>query len=121
MMMKNPALKFALFVGLAGILGCALAATKPAEQSNAVSSGEDSGITSSPGEDSQNDGEIDYENAKPIPMPSIPDTSNPEGKPGMSSPGTPQGRPGVSPGNSGTGRQNPQILIPPKKPSRNND
>jgi hypothetical protein len=121
MMMKSTALKFALFMGLASILGCALAATKPAEQSSAISDGNGSGVTASPEEDSQPDGEMDYENAKPIPMPSIPAPSNPEGTPGTPSPGTPQGQPGISPGNSGSGQQTPRILIPPKKPSRSND
>lgn len=61
--------------------------------------------------------EIDYKNAQPIPMPSLPDTALLENLPAPSSPSEILGRPGSAPGNKGTGEESPEVVIPQKAPA----
>ena len=61
--------------------------------------------------------EIDYKNAQPIPMPSLPDAAPLENLPAPSSPSEIRGRSGSAPGNRGTGEENPEIVIPQKSPA----
>jgi hypothetical protein len=114
---KNLALKSTLSMGLGIILGCVLAVNSPPGQSSAAhdGDGDGSGITSSPGENSQVDDGIDYENAKPMPLPSVPVPPNLEAEPGAPPSTNPtQNTPGSSPGDIGNGKKNPQVLVPPK-------
>ncbi len=75
--------------------------------------GNDSVVTSPPSESSPANGGIDYEHAKPMPMPSLPDPT-----PGKTSPQPPSGagfdHPESMEGSMGTGEESPQILVPPK-------
>jgi hypothetical protein len=70
--------------------------------------------TSAPEENLQGSGEIDYENAKPMPLPSLPDPAPSETLPELPSLDGSPGPPAYSPGNPGTGEKTPQILVPPK-------
>jgi hypothetical protein len=97
-------------MGLVTLLGC----SSPPGQTNAIHDGDGSKTISSPGENPQVDGEIDYENAKPMPLPSVPVPPNLETPFGIPSTGPTQGIPGSSPGNTGNGKINPRVLVPPK-------
>ena len=107
---KNLALKCTLSMGLVTILGC----NSPPGQANAIHAGNESETISSPGENPQVDGGIDYENAKPMPLPSMPVPPNLETPPGIPSTGPTRGIPGSSPGNTGNGKITPRVLVPPK-------
>jgi len=107
---KNLALICTLFMGLVTIVGC----SSPPGQTNAVHDGGGSEITSSPGENPQVDGGIDYGNAKPMPLPSAPVPPNLETPPGIPSTGPTRDTPGSSPGNTGNDKINPKVLVPPK-------
>ncbi len=111
---KNQALKYTLSMSLGTILGCALAVNSPPGQSNAIHDGDGSKTTASPSENPKVDGGIDYENAKPMPLPSVPAPPNSEAPPGIPSNGQTLGTPGSSPGGTGSGKQNPRVLVPPK-------
>lgn len=112
---KNLALKSTLSMGLGTVLGCVLAVNSPPGQSGAINSGDKSEITSSPGENPQVDDGIDYENAKPMPLPSVPAPPNSKTPPGIPSTGPIQGTPGSSPGNTGSGEENPRVLVPHRR------
>src|SRR5262245_11191318 len=58
-------------------------------------------ITVGPGGDPQGSGTIDYGNAKPMPLPSIPDPPQQTTPPIPTTPGGIMGQPGASPGNPG--------------------
>ena len=119
MMRKNLAMKCTLSTGLGTLLlGCILAANSPTGQSNTIHDGDESEtISSSPGENPQVEGGIDYENAKPMSLPSVPTPPHLEGRPGIPSTGQTQDTPGSSPGGIGSGEQNPKVLVPPKPQS----
>ena len=111
---KNIALKCTLSMGLGTILACSLATNSPPGQTKTIHDGDGSEITSSPGENPQVDGGIDYGNAKPMPLPSVPVPPNLEAPPGIPSTGPTQDNPGSSPGGTGNGKINPRALVPPK-------
>jgi hypothetical protein len=71
-------------------------------------------ITVGPRGSPEGSGTIDYRNAKPMPLPSIPDPARPGTPPIPTTPGGSMGQPGVSPGSPGTGEQSPRVLVPPK-------
>jgi hypothetical protein len=107
---KNLALKSTLSVGLEIILACVLAFNSPPGQSDTVNNRVET--ISSPGENPQVEGEIDYGNAKPMPMPllSVPSPSNQKVLPEIPSTDPIQDSPGSSPGDTGRGEENPQVL-----------
>jgi len=117
---KNLALKSTLFMGIVTILGCVQAVNSPPGQTNATHDGDESETTSSPRENPQIDGEIDYENAKPMPLPSVPVPPNLEAPVGTPSADPTRTIPGSSTGNTGNGKINPRVLVPPK-PLQGND
>ncbi len=87
----------------------------PDAQTNVREHRGDPPVTSAPAEDPRGSGEIDYENAQPIPMPSLPDPPPSDNLPIPPTGGGSMGQPGHSPGGSqGTGEQNPRVLFPPK-------
>ena len=114
-------LKDIFSMGIGTILGCVLTVNAPAQQSNARHEGNSSESTSSPSENPQIDDKIDYENAKPMPLPSLPDGPNPNTPPGIPSIKAVPRHPGVSPGGTGKGEENPQVLVPPKSPLPDTD
>jgi hypothetical protein len=118
MMTKNLLLTYAAFVGIGIVLVCALWVRTLAAQPGAKDKGTDPKITSAPGKNPQGEGRIDYENAKPMPLPSIPGPAPLAPLPVPPSPGRIPGEPGSSPGNPGTGEENPQVLFPSKPPLR---
>lgn len=87
----------------------------PIAQTGAKDKGIDHPITSAPEEDTHGRGGIDYENAQPIPMPSLPDPPPSDALPIPPPGGGSLGQPGSSPGGSPeTGEQAPRVLFPPK-------
>ena len=111
---KNLTLKSTLFMGLVTILGCTQAVNSPPELINTIHDGDGSETISSPGENPQVDGGIDYENAKPMPLPSVPVPPNLEAPAGTPSADPTRAIPGSSTGNTGNGKINPRVLVPPK-------
>lgn len=107
-------LKSALCAGLGTLLGCALAADPPPAQSDPGADDDEPEIISTPDENRPAGGEIDYENAQPMPLPSIP--GPPDRKPGIPSADPMPGTAGSSPGDTGDGEEDPEVLIPPKSP-----
>jgi putative transposase len=63
------------------------------------------------------EGVIDYERARPLPLPSLP--GPPAGEPLPPSPPTEGGvgQPGSAPGSPGTGEGTPRVLLPPRPPA----
>lgn len=87
----------------------------PIAQTGARDSGIDHPVTSAPEEDTRGRGEIDYENAQPMPMPSLPDPPPSDALPIPPSAGESMGQPESFPGGSPeTGEQTPRVLFPPK-------
>jgi hypothetical protein len=82
--------------------------------------GSDSITTSSPSENSPANGGIDYEHAKPMPMPSLPDPAPGKTFPHPPSPGESSDHPESAEGSRGTGMETPQILVPPNPSSATN-
>lgn len=111
---KNLALKCTLFMGIVTILSCVQAVNSPPGQTNATHDGDGSKTTSTPCEDPQVDGEIDYENTKPMPLPSVPVPPNLEAPPEIPYTSPTRDIPGSSSGNTGNGKINPRVLVPPK-------
>jgi len=111
---RNLLLKCIALMGIGALLGCALRVSALAAQPDARDNGTDSTNTSAPGQNPQGKGGIDYEHAKPMPLPSIPGPAPSQIPPVPPSTGRVPGPPGMSPGNTGTGEQNPQVLVPPK-------
>lgn len=93
---------------LAGVLWVNLAGAQTDDRDD----GTDPPITSAPGEDPRGGGGIDYENAEPMPMPSLPDPSPLDSSPTPPAADGSMGHPGSSPGSTGTGEETPQVLIP---------
>jgi hypothetical protein len=112
----NLLLQDAAFLGIGILLACALWVHTLAAQPGARHDGTNPKITSVPGENPQGQGRIDYGNAKPMPLPSLPDPVPSATPPVLPSPGGIPGQRGSSPGNTGTGEENPQVLVPPKRP-----
>jgi hypothetical protein len=110
----NLLLKYAAFLSIGTLLACALWAHTRAAQPSARHDGTNPKITSVPGGNPQGRGRIDYENAKPLPLPSLPDPAPSPIPPALPSPGGIPGLRGNSPGSTGTGEENPQVLVPPK-------
>jgi hypothetical protein len=113
----NLPLKYAAFLGIGILLACALWVHTRAAQPGVRHDGTNPKITSGPGENPNGQGRIDYENAKPMPLPSLPDPDPSTTPPVLPSPGGIPGQRGSSPGSPGTGEENPQVLVPPKLPS----
>ncbi len=86
----------------------------PDAQTNARDHRGNPPVTSAPAEDHRGRGEIDYENAQPMPMPSLPDPPPSDNLPIPPTGGGSLGQPGSAPGSYGTGEQNPRVLFPPK-------
>jgi hypothetical protein len=96
------------------LLGCALWLHPLAAKSSARDDGTNSITTSPPSEKPQGDSSIDYKNAKPMPLPSVPGPIPSDTLPAHPSTGDRSRPPGSVPGSIGTGEQHPQILIPPQ-------
>jgi hypothetical protein len=96
------------------LLGCALWLHPLAAQSSARDADTSSITMSPPSEKPQGDGSIDYKNAKPMPLPSVPGLIPSETLPAPPSTGDRSKPPGSVPGNIGTGEQHPQVLMPPQ-------
>lgn len=111
---KNLALKCILSMGLVTILGCNQTVNSTPGQTNTIHEGDGSETTSSPIENPQDDSGIDYGNAKPMPLPSVPTPPHLKARPGIPSTGPTQDTPGSSPGGTGSGEKNPRVLVPPK-------
>lgn len=106
-MMTELVLKWFAFFGSGTLLGCLLWAGLVVAQTG-VNDGETTPpTTSAPEENLQGDGEIDYEHAKPMPLPSLPDPVPSETHPGLPSTDETPGPPGYSPGSIGTGQKVP--------------
>jgi hypothetical protein len=116
----NLLLKYAAFLGIGILLACAPWVQTRAAQPGARHDRTNPQITSVPGENSQGQGSIDYENAKPMPLPSLPDPAPSATPPVLPSPGEIPGQLGSAPGSLGTGEENPQVLVPPKPLSETN-
>jgi hypothetical protein len=67
---------------------------------------------SPPRENPQGNGGIDYKNAKPMPLPTVPGPPPSDTLPVLPSPGDRSRPPGSAPGSIGTGEQHPQVLMP---------
>ncbi|NOT56812.1 MAG: hypothetical protein HOP18_19615 [Deltaproteobacteria bacterium] len=86
----------------------------PDAQTNARDHRSDPPVTSAPAEDTDGEDTIDYENAQPMPMPSLPDPPPSDNLPIPPAGGGSLGQPGSAPGSYGTGEQNLKVLFPPK-------
>jgi Trypsin len=64
---------------------------------------------------SKGNGGIDYRNAKPMPLPSVPGPAPSETLPPRPFPGLMPGHRGSAPGSTGTGEENPWVLVPPER------
>lgn len=116
---SHSLLKYAAFLSGGILLGYLLWGGLLTVQTSSQSEGSDSSITTAPGEDLRGKGGIDYEHAKPMPMPSLPDPVPGKTFPQPPSTGEKSDHPESVEGSVGTGRETPQILIPPKPPSEN--
>jgi hypothetical protein len=96
------------------LLGCSLWLYPLAAQSGARDDGTNSTIMSPPSENPQGNGGIDYKNAKPMPLPSVPGSTPSGTLPGPPSTGDRSRPPGSAPGSIGTGEKRPQVLMPPQ-------
>ena len=94
------------------LLGCALWLHPLAAQSSAKDDGTNSITMSPPSENPQGNGGIDYKNAKPMPLPSVPGPTPLDTLPAPPSTGDRSRPPGSAPGSIGTGEQHPQVLMP---------
>jgi hypothetical protein len=111
MTIKHAASKSVFSLGLGTLLGCALVADPSPAQSNP---GDDEPkVTTSPDQGPPIAGEIDYENAKPMPLPSIPGPPNRER--GIPTADPTQAPADNFPGETGDGEENPKMLLPPKR------
>ncbi len=97
------------------LLACALWTSTPSAQAIDGDDGTDPPITTAPGEDPSGGGAIDYENAEPMPLPSLPDPIPVDGSATPPPADGSMGAPGSSPGNTGTGEEDPEVLIPPTR------
>lgn len=101
-----------VFSGLRAFVACTLGISMVTAQTSVADEEVAPPITSAPSEIPQEDNGIDYKNAKPIPMPSLPDPTPVENLPASPSTGERKGHPGSAPGCTGTGKENPQTIIP---------
>jgi hypothetical protein len=115
MIIKNLLVRDMTYMGIGVVLACALWVCRPAAQLAARNDGANPKITSAPGENAAGNGGIDYENARPMPLPSLPAPPSSVTLPAQSCSGGLPGHPGSSPGSIGTGEENPQVLVPPKQ------
>ena len=115
MTIGNLLVRYITYMGIGVVLVCALWVCRPAAQPGARDEGTNPKITSAPGENAQGNGGIDYENAKPIPLPSLPAPAPSVTLPAQPCPGEIPGHAGSSPGSTGTGEENPRVLVPPKR------
>src|SRR5262249_29854648 len=94
------------------LLSCALWLHPLAAQSSARDDSTNSITMSPPSEKPPGNGSIDYKNAKPMPLPSVPGPTPLDTLPAPSSTGDRSRPPGSVPGSIGTGEQHPQVLMP---------
>lgn len=99
-------------MGLSTLLGSILCIHTSAAQSSPQQSSPL--VTVAPGTPPQGAGNIDYKNAQPMPLPSLPGPPSGILPPTTLSPGGVTESPEPSPGSIGTGKTSPQILIPPQ-------
>jgi hypothetical protein len=111
---NNRLLKYIAFLGVGVSLAGALWVRPLVAQPSARDDATDPPITSAPDQNLQENGGIDYGNAKPMPLPSVPGPAPSEILPPGPSPGLMAGHPGSSPGSIGSGEENPQVLVPPE-------
>ena len=107
------------FTGLGVLLACVLWVSMSVAQTHTTDDGTDLPTTSISEEDLQGNDDIDYENAQPMPMPSLPDPAPSDTLPIPPTTGESMGLPGSSPGSTGAGEETPEVLIPPKSPAEN--
>ena len=110
---NNPLWHSIVFSGLGVLIVCTLGIGMAMAQASKVDEEVSPPITSAPAEIPQGDDEIDYKNAKPIPMPSLPDPTSSENLPVPPSTGERKERSGNAPGCTGTGKKTPEVVIPP--------
>jgi hypothetical protein len=115
MTMKKLLVKYMTYMGIGVVLACPLWVCRTAAQPAARDDGANPKITSAPGENAAENGGIDYENARPMPLPSLPAPPPSVTLPAQSCSGGLPGHPGSSPGSIGTGQENPRVLVPPKR------
>jgi hypothetical protein len=111
---SNLLLQYAVLTGIGPLTACVLWASTLVAQTAPSDDAITPPITSAPDENSQGDDAIDYENAQPIPMPSLPDPAPSDNFPVPPSTGGNVGHPGSTPGATGTGEENPRVVVPPK-------
>ena len=102
-----------VFLSLGVFFGCSPGGNNMTAQTSRSNEEMTPPITSAPDEPPQENGAIDYKNAKPIPMPSLPAPPSLENLPPPPSVGEGKSRPGSAPGSTGTGEENPEVVIPP--------
>lgn len=117
---RNLLLHYITCMGIGTLLvGCALGGKPLAAQPGARDAETTPPVTSGPGE-TPGHGGIDYENARPMPLPSVPDPVPSATPPAPPSPDGGLGPPASVPGSLGTGEHNPQVLFPPKPLPKSN-
>ena len=114
---SNLLWKYAAFIGSGLLVGYLLWAGLLTAQNSQQGDESDSVVTSPPSENSPANGGIDYEHAKPMPMPSLPDPALGKTLPQPPSTGASSDHPESTEGSMGTGEESPQILVPPKASS----
>jgi len=97
------------------LLCCSLWLYPLTAQSSARDDGTNSVTMSPPREYPQGKGSIDYTNAKPMPLPSVPGPPPSDTLPALPSPGDRSSPPRSAPGSIGPGVQHPQVLMPPQR------
>ena len=117
---RHRLLKCTALIGIGVLIGCTLRVSTLAAQPDVRHNGTDTTDTLAPGQNLQGKGGIDYEHAKPMPLPSVPGPAPSPTLPTLPSTGRIPGPPGSSPGSTGTGEENPQVLFPPKPPPETN-
>ena len=117
---SNLLLKYVALIGGGLLLGYTVWAGVLTAQTSQQDEGSDSITTSPPSENSPANGGIDYEHAKPMPMPSLPDPAPRKTLPQPPSTGASSDHPESTEGSIGTGIESPQILVPPKSSSETN-
>lgn len=105
--------QYAICTGVGTFIVCLLGVNMPMAQTSPTEEETAPPITSAPPDIPQGDNGIDYKNAKPIPMPSLPDSPPSDNLPAPPSSGESEGPPGSAPGCTGTGKKAPQVVIPP--------
>lgn len=110
---SNLLWQYAICTGIGAFIVCILGVSMPMAQTSPTDEETAPPVTSAPPDIPQGDGGIDYKNAKPIPMPSLPDPTPLENLPTPPSTGESKGPPGSAPGCTGTGKKTPRVVIPP--------